>query len=110
MEKVAGDRRKFHTEEFVIYALQKILGVIISRRMRWEVHVSHVREIGNSEKFWPENLKREGSLGINRRRWEDNIRLHLGETWWEVEDWINIVQDREEWLAAVNTIINFRVP
>jgi hypothetical protein len=25
-------------------------------------------------------------------------------------DWIHLAQDREQWLAAVNTVMNLRVP
>jgi hypothetical protein len=48
-------------------------------------------------------------LEIPRRRWEDNIRMDLMEREWEVVDWILLVQDRDKWLALVNTVMNIRV-
>jgi hypothetical protein len=29
---------------------------------------------------------------------------------WDGVDWIGMAQDREEWRALVNTVLNFRVP
>jgi hypothetical protein len=33
-------------------------------------------------------------LGRTRRRWQDNIRMDLGETGCEVVDWVHLDQDR----------------
>jgi hypothetical protein len=49
-------------------------------------------------------------LGRPRHRWEDNIRLDLREIGWGVIDWIDVAQDRDQWRALVNTVMNFRVP
>jgi hypothetical protein len=49
-------------------------------------------------------------LGRPRHRWEGNIRVDLGETGWGGMDWIHLAQDRGQWRALVNTVMNFRVP
>jgi hypothetical protein len=49
-------------------------------------------------------------LGRPRRRWVDNIRMDLGEIGWDGMDWIELAQDREQWRALVNTVMNLRVP
>jgi hypothetical protein len=49
-------------------------------------------------------------VGKPRRRWEDNIRMDLRETGWEDVDWIHLVQDRDQWQALVNTVMDLRVP
>jgi hypothetical protein len=49
-------------------------------------------------------------LGRPRRRWEDNIRMDLREKGWGGIDWIDLAQDREQWRALVNTVMNLRVP
>jgi hypothetical protein len=43
-------------------------------------------------------------------RWVDNIRMDLGEIGWDGMDWIELAQDRDQWRAFVNTVMNLRVP
>jgi hypothetical protein len=45
-------------------------------------------------------------LGRPRHRWEDNIRIDLWEIGWEGMDWIHLAQDRDQWLALVNMVMN----
>jgi hypothetical protein len=56
-------------------------------------------------------VKPEGKtpLGRPRRRWEDGIRMDLRETGWGSVEWTHLVQDRDRWGAAVNTVMNLRV-
>jgi hypothetical protein len=56
--------------------------------------------------------KPEGNrpLGRSRRTWVDNIEMDLRETGWDDMDWIDLAQDRDQWLALVNTVIKLRVP
>jgi hypothetical protein len=49
-------------------------------------------------------------LGRPRRRWEDNIKMDLGEIGFGDMDWIRLAQDRGRWRALVNTVMNLRVP
>jgi hypothetical protein len=49
-------------------------------------------------------------LGRSRRRWEDNIRMDLRERGWGGMDWIDLAQDRDQWRAVVNTVMNLRLP
>jgi hypothetical protein len=49
-------------------------------------------------------------LGRPRRKWEDNIRMDLREIGWGGMDWIDLVQDRDQWRTLVNTVMNLRVP
>jgi hypothetical protein len=32
-----------------------------------------------------------------RRRWEDNMRMHLREIGWEGVDWMNLAHDGDQW-------------
>jgi hypothetical protein len=49
-------------------------------------------------------------LGRKRRRWVDTIKMDLREIGWDVMDWIDVGQDRGQWRALVNTVMNLRVP
>jgi hypothetical protein len=49
-------------------------------------------------------------LGRPRRRWGDNIKMDLREIGWNGVEWIDMVQDRDQWRALVNTVLNLRVP
>jgi hypothetical protein len=49
-------------------------------------------------------------LGRPRRRWEDNIKMDLREKGIDVTNWIRLAQDRVQWWAFVNTVMNLRVP
>jgi hypothetical protein len=48
-------------------------------------------------------------LGRPRLRWMDNIKIDLREIGWDGVDWIDVAQDRDQWRALVNTVINLRV-
>jgi hypothetical protein len=49
-------------------------------------------------------------LGRPRRRLVDNIKMDLREIGWDDMDWIDLAQDRDQWRALVNTVMNLRVP
>jgi len=57
--------------------------------------------VGRSEEKRP--------LGRPRRRCENNIKMDLQEVGWGSTDWIAVAQDRDWWLALVNTVMNLRV-
>jgi hypothetical protein len=56
--------------------------------------------------------KSEGKrpLARPRCRWLDNIKMDLREIGWDGRDWIELNQDRDQWRALVNTVMNLRVP
>jgi hypothetical protein len=45
-------------------------------------------------------------LGRPRRRWEDNIRMDLGEVKWSDVDWISLAKDRKRRRALVNSVLS----
>ena len=45
-----------------------------------------------------------------RRRWVDNIMMHLQEVGCGYMDWIGRAQDRDSWRTLVSAVMNIRVP
>jgi hypothetical protein len=48
--------------------------------------------------------------GRPRRRWEDNIKMDVGEVEWGGMEWNDLAEDRDEWRALANAVMNLRVP
>jgi hypothetical protein len=55
------------------------------------------------------NTEGKRPLGRPRRRWVKNIKMDLREIGWDDTDWIDLAQDRDQWRAPVNTVMNLRV-
>jgi hypothetical protein len=53
--------------------------------------------------------KRKRPLGRPRRRWMDNTKMDLRKIGWDGMDWIGLAQDRDQWGALVNMVIDFSV-
>jgi hypothetical protein len=49
-------------------------------------------------------------LGRPRCRCGDNIKMNRREIEWDGVDLIDMAQDRDQWRALVNTLMNLRVP
>jgi hypothetical protein len=49
-------------------------------------------------------------LGRPMRRWEDNIKMDLREIGIDGANWIQLAQNRIQWLVCVNTVMKLRVP
>jgi hypothetical protein len=49
-------------------------------------------------------------LGRPRCRWVDSIKMELRGLGWGGVDWNYLAQDRDQWRALVNMVMNLRVP
>jgi hypothetical protein len=106
-DKVTGGWRKVHNEELHnLYSSPSIIRMMKSRRMRWAGHVARIGAIMNAYTIFV------GKPEENRpsRRWVNNIKMDLREKEWAGTDWIDLAQDRDQWRALVNTVMNLRVP
>jgi hypothetical protein len=45
-----------------------------------------------------------------RHRWEDNIKMDLREIGIDGANWVQLAQDRAQWWAFVNMVMNLWVP
>jgi hypothetical protein len=77
-----------------------------SRRMRW----ASMGEKRNACRILVGKPEGKRPLGRPRRRWVDNLKMDLRERVWDGMDWIYLAQDRDQWRALVNTVMNLRVP
>jgi hypothetical protein len=55
----------------------------------------------------PEGKRQQGRP---RCRWVDNSKMDLRETGWDGMDRIDLAQNRDQWRALVNTVMNLWVP
>jgi hypothetical protein len=44
------------------------------------------------------------------RKYKDNIKMYPKGIGWEGVDWIHLLQDRDQWRALVNVVMNLWVP
>jgi hypothetical protein len=83
-----------------------MLRMIKSRRMRWAGH-GEKRNACSILTGKPEGRR---PLRTLRLRWEDSTKLDLREIGRGGMDWIDVAEDRYQWKAPVNTVMNFLVP
>jgi hypothetical protein len=103
--------RKLHNDELnSLYSSLNIVWVIKSRRMRWAGHVARMGEGRGVYRVLVGRPESKRPLERPRRRCEDNIKRDLREIGIDVANWIRLDQDRVQWRACVNTVMNLRVP
>jgi hypothetical protein len=100
-----------HNDELhSLYSSPNIVRVIKSRRMRWAGHVAHMGEGRAVYRVLAGRPKGKRPLRRPRHRWEDNIKMDLSEMGIDGANWIRVAQDRIQWRAFVNTVMNLRFP
>jgi hypothetical protein len=77
--------------------------------MRWERHEARIGAKRNAYRILVGKLEGKRPLGRPRRRWEDNVIMDLREIGWGGMDWIDLAQDRDQWGALVNMVMNLQV-
>jgi hypothetical protein len=103
--------RKLHNDELhSLYSSPNVVRVIKSRRMRWIGHVACMGEGRGVYRVLVERPEGKRPLGRPGRGWEDNIKMGLREIGIVGANWIQMAQDRVQWRAFVNTVMNLWVP
>jgi hypothetical protein len=56
--------------------------------------------------------KPEGKRPLERprRRWVNNSKMDLKDIGWDGMGWIDLAQDKDQWRAHLNTVMNLQVP
>ena len=78
--------------------------------MRCAGHVDRMEEYRSASKILTGKPTGKRSLGMPRRRWEDNIRMDLKKIGINAGNWVDSAQDRNYWRALVKAALNLRVP
>jgi hypothetical protein len=110
---VTGGRRKLHYEELhtrKLYFSPSIIKMIKSRNVGLAGYIARIWKTRNACRILVGNPGGKRPLERTRRRWVDNVKLDLREIGLDAMDWIDLVQDRDQWRALVNTVLNLRVP
>jgi hypothetical protein len=88
----------------------RIIRIIESRRMRWVGNVARIWEKRNAYKILVGMPEGKRPMGRPRRKSVDNVRMDLRELEWNGVDWIDMAQDRNQWRALVNMVLNLWLP
>jgi len=78
--------------------------------MRWAGYVACMREMRNAYSILVG--KYEGKRSHRRPRciWENDSIVDFREKEWKGVDWIHLTEDRDQWQAFVNMVMNLWVP
>jgi hypothetical protein len=83
--------------------------MIKSRRMGWAGHVARGGEKRNVYKIFVEKSGGNRPLGRPRHRWLDNVKMEFIDIGYGGMGWIDLFQDRDQWMVLMNTAMNLRV-
>jgi hypothetical protein len=72
-------------------------------------HVAQMRDKRNACRILVGKPEGKRPLERPRRRWLDNIKMDLREIEWDGMHWFDMAQNRDQWRALVNTVLNLRV-
>ncbi|KAJ4435412.1 hypothetical protein ANN_18027 [Periplaneta americana] len=79
--EITGEWRKLHNAELhALYSSPNTIRNIKSRRLRWTGHVARMSEFRNAYSMLVGGPEGKITLGRQRRRWEDNIKMDLRES------------------------------
>jgi hypothetical protein len=77
--------------------------------MRWAGYVARLGEKRNEYRILVREPEGKRPLERSRCGWVDNIKMNLIEIRWDGVDCIHMAQDKDQWRALVNRVLNLRV-
>jgi hypothetical protein len=102
--EIDGSWRKLHNDE--LHSLYSSPNIV---RMMWAGHVACMKEGRGVCMVLVGRPEGKRLVGRPRCRWEDNIKLDLRETGINGANWIQLAQNRVQWWAFVNMVMNLQV-
>jgi hypothetical protein len=96
-----------------LIAVKNQLVTKIQKKPKWAGYVARMGETRNAYRILLRKPEGKRQLGRPRRKWVDNITSKMDlkrELGWDGMDWIELAQDRDQWRALVNMVMNLRVP
>jgi hypothetical protein len=110
-DEVTGGWRKLHNEEpHNLYSSPSIIRNDQVKDDEMGMPCSTNGERKNAYRILMGKPKGSRSFGRPRRRWVDNVKMDLTEIGWDGMGWIDLAQNRDQWRALVNAVMNLRVP
>jgi hypothetical protein len=100
-EVIRGWRKAYNEELHNLYCSPSIIRMIKSRRMGLAWHVARTGQKRRAYTILVGKPKGKRPLGRPRRRWEDNIKMDLREIGWGGMDWIDLAQNRDQWVGLL---------
>jgi hypothetical protein len=78
--------------------------------MRWTGYVESMGEKRNAHRISVVNPDGRAPLERPRSRWQNNIKMNLREIGRCDMDWTDLAQDKDQWRALVNMVMNLQAP
>jgi hypothetical protein len=109
-DNVTGQCRRLHNEELNdLYSSPNVVWVIKSRRMNWVGHIAGLGERRGIYRVLVGCQEGMSPLGRPRHRLENNIKMDIQEVGCGGMDWIELAEERDRWLACMNSVMNLGV-
>jgi hypothetical protein len=106
-DEATGGWRKLHNEE--LYNLYSSSSIIRKENGMGRACSTNGAK-GNACRILVRKAEEKIPLGRRRRRWVDNVKMDIRDIGWDGMDWIDVAQDRDQWRALANTVMNLMVP
>jgi hypothetical protein len=81
------------------------MGIVLNKGMK----ITLMEEMRDAYIKLSGEYERKRPIGRPKRRWKNNIKIHLKEMGYEGVDWTILAQDRVQWRDLVSSIMNLRV-
>jgi hypothetical protein len=86
------------------------IGKYLSDNWRWTGHLARMGAKRNTYKIYVGKSEGKSPLGRPKRMWVDNFKEVLREIGWDGMNLSDVAQERHQWRALVNTVMNLRFP